>query len=111
MSATEHLLRFPSLLKELSDPPEEDGSCRHGTSLRQGREGVLWLHPFASVGFSHAVKKKWLDLPGRHQGRQQKAVFGKHFLPPDKMLRVYRGGGGFLHRTQQGYLAVWGTQA
>lgn len=31
-------------------------------------------------------KKKWPDLPGRHQGRQQKAIFGKHFLPPDGTL-------------------------
>lgn len=42
MSATE--LRFPSLLKELSDPPEEDSSCRHGTSLRRGRGSCGCTH-------------------------------------------------------------------
>lgn len=55
--------------------------------MRQGEwGGVSWLHPSTPVGFSHAAKNKWLDLPGRHQGRQQKAIFGKHFLPPDIML-------------------------
>lgn len=27
------------------------------------------------------------------------------------MFRAYGGGGGFLHRTGQGYLALWGTGA
>lgn len=44
MSATEHLLKFPSLLEDLSDPPEEDSSCRHGTSLRRGGGSCSCTH-------------------------------------------------------------------
>lgn len=35
-SATEHLLRSPSLHKEQSEPSEDDRGCGYGTSLLRG---------------------------------------------------------------------------
>lgn len=85
LSATEHLLRSPLLPK--SSPTLRRGQrlwVWHLSHVRQGGLAAVPVHPW--LASATLQKKKWPDLPGRHQGRQQKAIFGKHFLPPDITL-------------------------